>query len=170
MKKILVAVDDSKGSENAVSALTDLYSCSRPETVVLLYVEKIEGRSLMDEMLGKAEMSTLKEELKGTEHQFIPQGKTGRERNNRDKTRHKRRTSRGCDTGLGPRGKRGDDHHRVTREEAAHFVYGKRKQGGREQGRYPGPHRAMKRRLTWTLRRWTKTVHQYQPSIILKGR
>jgi nucleotide-binding universal stress UspA family protein len=69
MKKILVAVDDSKGSENAVSALTDLYSCSRPETVVLLYVEKIEGRSLMDEMLGKAEMSTLKEELKGTEHQ-----------------------------------------------------------------------------------------------------
>lgn len=69
MKRILVAVDDSKGSENAVSALTELYSCSRPEKVVLLYVQKIEGRSLMDEMLGKAEMSTLKEELKGTEHQ-----------------------------------------------------------------------------------------------------
>ena len=44
-------------------------SCMRPETVVLLYVEKIEGKSLMDEMLGPAEMSILKEQLQGTEHQ-----------------------------------------------------------------------------------------------------
>lgn len=69
MKKILLAVDDSKGSEKVIDAFLNLYSSSRPETVVLLYTEKIEGRSLMDEMLGVAEMSTLKESLKGTEYQ-----------------------------------------------------------------------------------------------------
>jgi nucleotide-binding universal stress UspA family protein len=36
---------------------------------VLLYVEKIEGKSLMDEMLGFAELSTLKEQLQGTAYQ-----------------------------------------------------------------------------------------------------
>lgn len=71
MKKVLIAVDDSLGSEKAMQAFTELYSCSRPEQVVLLYVQKIEGRSLMDEMLGEAEMSTLKEMLKGTEHQAL---------------------------------------------------------------------------------------------------
>jgi len=36
---------------------------------VLVYVEKFEGRSLIDEMLGDAELSTLKDVLKGTEYQ-----------------------------------------------------------------------------------------------------
>jgi len=69
MKNVLIAVDDSKGSEAAVRTFVDLFSSNRPETVVLLHVQKIEGRSLMDEMLGDAEMSTLKEMLKGTEYQ-----------------------------------------------------------------------------------------------------
>jgi nucleotide-binding universal stress UspA family protein len=69
MKTILIAVDDSKGSEPAVRTFLDLFVCVRPETVVLLYVQKIEGRSLMDEMLGTAELSTLKEQLQGTEYQ-----------------------------------------------------------------------------------------------------
>jgi nucleotide-binding universal stress UspA family protein len=69
MKTILIAVDDSKGSEAAVRTFLDLFVCVRPETVVLLYVQKIEGRSLMDEMLGSAELSTLKEQLQGTEYQ-----------------------------------------------------------------------------------------------------
>jgi nucleotide-binding universal stress UspA family protein len=69
MKTVLIAVDDSKGSEAPVRTFLSLFSCMRPETVVLLYVEKIEGRSLMDEMLGVAELSTLKEQLKGTEYQ-----------------------------------------------------------------------------------------------------
>lgn len=69
MKKVLVAIDDSKGSERTVQALLDIYSCSRPEKVSLLYVEKIQGRSLMDEMLGEAELKTLKESLKGTQYQ-----------------------------------------------------------------------------------------------------
>ena len=69
MKKVLIAVDDSKGSQTAIEAFAGLFSCTRPETVVLLYVEKIEGKSLMDEMLGAAELSTLKEQLRGTAHQ-----------------------------------------------------------------------------------------------------
>lgn len=69
MKNVLVAVDDSKGSENAVKVFLKLFSCSRPEKVTLLFVEKMEGRSLMDEMLGDSEMETLKEMLAGTEYQ-----------------------------------------------------------------------------------------------------
>jgi len=69
MKKILIAVDDSKGSQAAVDTFAALFSCSRPEAVVLLFVEKIEGKSIMDDMLGMAELSTLKEELQGTKYQ-----------------------------------------------------------------------------------------------------
>jgi len=35
---------------------------------LLLHVERLEGRSLMIDMLSEAELSTLKESLKGTEH------------------------------------------------------------------------------------------------------
>jgi nucleotide-binding universal stress UspA family protein len=71
MKKVLVAVDDSVGSQKAVNAFIEVFSCSQPEEVILLHTQKIEGKSLMDEMLGPAEMSTLKEQLKGTEHQEL---------------------------------------------------------------------------------------------------
>ncbi len=69
MKNILIAVDDTKSSQAAIFECTSNF-CGRlnPETVTLLYVEKFEGRSLMDEMLGDAEMSTLKEVLEGTEY------------------------------------------------------------------------------------------------------
>ena len=69
MKTVLIAVDDSRGSETAVSIFLDLFACTRPASVALLFVQKIEGRSLMDEMLGMAELSTLKEQLSGTEYQ-----------------------------------------------------------------------------------------------------
>ena len=71
MKKVLIAVDDTKGSQAAATTFEGIFSCARPETVLLLYVEKLEGRSLVDEMLGEPEMSTLKESLKGTEYQEI---------------------------------------------------------------------------------------------------
>ena len=38
-----------------------------PDEIILLYVEKFAGRSLMDEMLGEAELSTLQEVVQGTE-------------------------------------------------------------------------------------------------------
>ncbi|NTW60868.1 MAG: universal stress protein [Nitrospirae bacterium] len=70
MKKILIAVDDTKGTQNAFSACTIFCSCMRPESIILVYVEKLEGRSLMDDqLLSVSEMETLKEVLEGTEYQ-----------------------------------------------------------------------------------------------------
>ena len=66
MKKVLIAVDDTKASESVVSVFDNLVR--PPEEVILLHVERLEGRSLMIDMLGEAELSTLKESLNGTEY------------------------------------------------------------------------------------------------------
>ncbi|OGW25686.1 MAG: hypothetical protein A2X59_02965 [Nitrospirae bacterium GWC2_42_7] len=66
MKKVLVAVNDTKGSKAVFSVFRNLVK--PPEEVVLLHVEKLEGRSLMIDMLGEAELSTLRESLQGTEY------------------------------------------------------------------------------------------------------
>jgi len=70
MKKILLAVDNTKGALKAAETMVRLFPCVKPEEVILLYVQKIEGHSLMDEaLLSVGEMETLKESLRGTEHQ-----------------------------------------------------------------------------------------------------
>lgn len=70
MKKILVAVDETKGSKAAFETAVKVCSCIIPEAVVLCYVEKLEGRSFLDDvLLSVSEMSTLKEMLEGTEYQ-----------------------------------------------------------------------------------------------------
>ena len=70
VKKILIAVDDTKGTKNAFTMYTKACSCIRPESIILVYVEKLEGRSLMDDqLLSVSEMRTLKEVLEGTEYQ-----------------------------------------------------------------------------------------------------
>jgi len=69
MTKVLIAVDDTKGTKKAFAACSNVCSCMHPEKIVLCYVEKFEGKSLVDEMLGDAELSTLEEVLKGTEYQ-----------------------------------------------------------------------------------------------------
>lgn len=66
MKKVLIAVDDTKGSKDAVDVFLNVYTCMKPETVVLLHVQKPEGRALIDEMLGDPELATLKQALQGT--------------------------------------------------------------------------------------------------------
>lgn len=66
MKKILVAVDDTKASKSVLSVLNSVVR--PPEEVILLHVERLEGTSLMIDMLGDAELSTLKDSLRGTEH------------------------------------------------------------------------------------------------------
>lgn len=72
MKKVLIAVDDTKGTKNAFSLYTKACSCIRPEKIILVYVEKLEGRSLMDDqLLSVSEMKTLKEVLEGTEYQEL---------------------------------------------------------------------------------------------------
>ena len=69
MKRILLAVDETKGTKNAFNQYSNFCACIRPRSIVLLYVEKFEGKSLIDAMLGDAELSTLKEVLKGTAYQ-----------------------------------------------------------------------------------------------------
>jgi|Deesub1362A_J573_1020465.scaffolds.fasta_scaffold00004_372 nucleotide-binding universal stress UspA family protein len=66
MKKVLIAVDDTKYSKAVLSAFYN--SVQSPEETILLHVEKPGGKSLMYDMLGDAEMSTFKEMLKGTKH------------------------------------------------------------------------------------------------------
>jgi len=66
MKKILIAVDETSGSKAVLSVFNNLVR--PPEEVLLLHVERLEGKSLMIDMLSEAELSTLKESLKGSEY------------------------------------------------------------------------------------------------------
>ena len=67
MNKILIAVDDTKSSKEIFDKCTHICKCMAPEEIILLYVEKFAGRSLLDSMLGDAELSTLREVMEGTE-------------------------------------------------------------------------------------------------------
>lgn len=67
MKKILIAVDDTKSSKEIFGKSGNICNCMSPEEIALVYVQKLEGRSLIDEMLGDAELSTLREAMEGTD-------------------------------------------------------------------------------------------------------
>jgi nucleotide-binding universal stress UspA family protein len=69
MNRILIAIDDTKGTKRAFSTYSNFCACMQPKSIVLVYVEKFEGKSLIDEMLGDAELSTLRDVLKGSEYQ-----------------------------------------------------------------------------------------------------
>ena len=66
MEKVLVAVDDTKGSKNVLGVFQNLVR--PPKEVLILHVQRLEGRSLMIDMLSESELSTLKESLEGTEY------------------------------------------------------------------------------------------------------
>ncbi len=68
MKKLMIAVDDTKSTKEIFDKYAKICKCMAPDEILLLYVEKFEGRSLIDEMLGDAELSTLREVLEGTEY------------------------------------------------------------------------------------------------------
>lgn len=69
MKNVVLAVDDSKGSDRAAETLIDLFSATKP-VVTLVYVQKVLGQSLVGEgMVMGPEMDTLREALQGTEYQ-----------------------------------------------------------------------------------------------------
>lgn len=68
MNKILIAVDDTKSSREIFSKCTQMCKCMSPEEIILLYVEKFGGPSIMTEMLGEAELGTLRDVLQGTEY------------------------------------------------------------------------------------------------------
>jgi nucleotide-binding universal stress UspA family protein len=66
MKKVLIAVDDTKASKAVLSTFHN--SVQHSKVVILLHVERLQGRSLMIDMLGDPEIATLRDSLKGTEH------------------------------------------------------------------------------------------------------
>lgn len=66
MEKVLIAVDETKGSKNVLGIFNNLVR--PPKEVLLLHVQRLEGRSLMLDTLSESELSTLKESLEGTEH------------------------------------------------------------------------------------------------------
>lgn len=68
MKKVLIAVDESEGSKSVLSVFQNMVR--PPESVILVHVQQLEGKSLMIDMLGEAEMTTLRESLKGSEHKI----------------------------------------------------------------------------------------------------
>ena len=79
MKKVLLAVDDTKGAVRATEVLIEIYSAIKPEQVVLVYVEKMLGRSLVGEALGTGpEMDELKEALKDTDYQQMLDNKAAK--------------------------------------------------------------------------------------------
>lgn len=67
MKKVLIAVDETEGSKSVLSVFQNMVR--PPESVVLVHVQQLEGKSMMIDMLGEAEIDTLRESLKGTEYQ-----------------------------------------------------------------------------------------------------
>ena len=77
MKKLLIAVDDTQSTKEIFNKCTRICKCMAPEEIILLYVEKFEGRSLVDEMLGDAELATLREVLEGTEYKDVLDEKAG---------------------------------------------------------------------------------------------
>jgi len=79
MKKVLLAVDDTKGAVRAAETLIKFYSGVKPVHVVLVYVEKILGRSLVGEALGTGpEMDEIKMALKDTDYQQMLDKKAAR--------------------------------------------------------------------------------------------
>jgi nucleotide-binding universal stress UspA family protein len=66
MEKVLIAVDETQGSRATLRAFRNLIR--KPRTVILVTVQRLEGDSLIIDMLGEAEMKTLRESLKDTEH------------------------------------------------------------------------------------------------------
>jgi len=66
MNKLLIAVEDTKTSKAVLSTFENIVGDHKE--VLLLHVERLEGSSMMIDMLGEAELSTLKDSLEGTEH------------------------------------------------------------------------------------------------------
>jgi nucleotide-binding universal stress UspA family protein len=67
MKKILIAVDGTKGTKEVFGKTLQICKRIIPEQIILIYIEKLEASPLMDVMLGDTELAELKESIEGTE-------------------------------------------------------------------------------------------------------
>ena len=72
MEKVLIAVDETQGSRATIPAFQMI---RKPRMVILVNVQRLEGDSLIIDMLGEAELSTLRESIKDTEHKAALDGK-----------------------------------------------------------------------------------------------
>jgi len=66
MRKVLMAVDETAGSKSVLSVYKTMVR--EPESVILVHVQRLEGKSMMIDMLSESELKTLKESIQGTEH------------------------------------------------------------------------------------------------------
>ena len=66
MEKVLIAVDDTKGSKSVLGIFNNLVK--PPKEVLLLHVQKLEGKSMMIDMLSDHELATLRESMEGNEY------------------------------------------------------------------------------------------------------
>lgn len=66
-KKILVPVDDSKGARACVATCARFISDTPFESVILLHVRQLGGTTLLHDRISDAELSTVQEDLQGTE-------------------------------------------------------------------------------------------------------
>lgn len=74
--KVLIAVDSTLATKAVLSTYSHLLR--RPDEVVLLHVQRLEGESLMIDMLGEPELATLRHSLAGTEHQLALDDRTSK--------------------------------------------------------------------------------------------
>ena len=69
MNRILVAVDDSKGAEQAVKTLAGWAGMIQPDSIVLLHVQKVFGHSIMGEVLDSdQDLKEISAALEGSEY------------------------------------------------------------------------------------------------------
>jgi len=69
MKRILIAVDDSKGAKACIAAYIRSFSAQDPESVILVHVQQFGGNTFMHDRMSDAEISDLQKDLAGTETQ-----------------------------------------------------------------------------------------------------
>ena len=70
MRRILVAVDDTKSSLKSVERVAKIFGGRRSEKITLLYVERMAGMSVLDDTLPVGgELEEMRESFKGTELQ-----------------------------------------------------------------------------------------------------
>lgn len=66
MKKVLIAVDETEGSKSVLSVFQNMVR--PPESVVLVHVQNLQGKSMMVDMLSDSELDTIRESIEGTEY------------------------------------------------------------------------------------------------------
>lgn len=68
MKKVLIAVDNTKGSQEIFDKTLHITKCMAPDEIILVYVERLGGPSILSEHGTDAELKTLREVIEGTEY------------------------------------------------------------------------------------------------------